>query len=143
MTNLTQPRADQLLQQAQLQENYDAFKARGLKLDLTRGKPGPAQLDLSAGLLSLPGSHDYLAEGGVDCRNYGGLQGLVEVRRLFSTMVGAPVEQIVAANSSSLTLMHDTLVFALLKGTCDSTAPWSKQEDITFLCPVPGYDRHF
>jgi DNA-binding transcriptional MocR family regulator len=138
MTDLTQTRPDQ-----QLQENYDAFKARGLKLDLTRGKPGPAQLDLSAELLSLPGRRDYLAEGGVDCRNYGGLQGLVEVRRLFSGMMGAPAEQIVAANNSSLALMHDTVVYALLKGTCDSVTPWSKQEEISFLCPVPGYDRHF
>jgi DNA-binding transcriptional MocR family regulator len=142
MTNLTQL-GDQQLQQKQLRENYDAFRARGLKLDLTRGKPGPAQLDLSAGLLSLPGTHDYLAEGGVDCRNYGGLQGLVEVRRLFSRMMGAPAEQIVAANNSSLALMHDTIVYALLKGTCDSNTPWSKQEEISFLCPVPGYDRHF
>jgi DNA-binding transcriptional MocR family regulator len=138
MTNVTQTRPDQLLQ-----ENYQALKARGLKLDLTRGKPSAAQLDLSAELLSLPGADDYLAEGGVDCRNYGGLQGLVEVRRIFSGIMGAPVEQIVAANSSSLTLMHDTLVFALLKGTCDSTKPWSKEEEIAFLCPVPGYDRHF
>jgi DNA-binding transcriptional MocR family regulator len=138
MTNLTQLRPDQLLQ-----ENYQAFKARGLKLDLTRGKPSAAQLDLSTGLLSLPGANDFLAEGGVDARNYGGLQGLAEVRRLFSTMMGAPAGQIVAGNSSSLTLMHDTLVFALLKGTCDSTAPWSKQGELAFLCPVPGYDRHF
>ena len=143
MTNLTQPGADQQLQQAQLQEDYDAFKARGLKLDLTRGKPGPAQLDLSAGMLSLPGTHDYLAEGGVDCRNYGGLQGLIEVRRLFSGMMGAPPEQIVAANNSSLAMMHDTIVYALLKGTSDGTTPWSKQGEISFLCPVPGYDRHF
>jgi DNA-binding transcriptional MocR family regulator len=138
MTNLTQ------LQPAQkLQENYDAFKARGLKLDLTRGKPGPAQLDLSAELLSLPGVHDFIAEGGVDTRNYGGLQGLIEVRRLFSGMMGAPAEQIVAANNSSLALMHDSVVYSLLKGTCDSTTPWSKQGEISFLCPVPGYDRHF
>ncbi|HXP10143.1 MAG TPA: aminotransferase class I/II-fold pyridoxal phosphate-dependent enzyme [Acidobacteriaceae bacterium] len=143
MTNLTQPEAAQQLPQAQLQENYDAFKARGLKLDLTRGKPGPAQLDLSAGLLTLPGAHDYLAEGGVDCRNYGGLQGLVEARRLFSGMMGAPAEQIVAANNSSLAMMHDTIVYALLKGTCDSNTPWAKQGEISFLCPVPGYDRHF
>ncbi len=143
MTNLTQLGPDQQIQKKQLRENYDAFKARGLKLDLTRGKPGPAQLDLSAGLLSLPGTHDYLAEGGVDCRNYGGLQGLVEVRRLFSGMMGAAAEQIVAANNSSLAMMHDTIVYALLKGTCDSTTPWSKQGEISFLCPVPGYDRHF
>ncbi len=138
MTNLTQLRPDQ-----RLQENYDAFKALGLKLDLTRGKPGPAQLELSAGLLSLPGADDYLAEGGVDCRNYGGLQGLVEVRRLFSGLMGAPADQIVASNNSSLALMHDTMVYALLKGTCDSATPWSKQGEIAFLCPVPGYDRHF
>jgi DNA-binding transcriptional MocR family regulator len=142
MTKATQLGPDQQVQQKQLRGNYDAFKARGLKLDLTRGKPGPAQLDLSAGLLSLPGTHDYLAEAGVDCRNYGGLQGLLEVRRLFSGMMGAPAEQIVAANNSSLALMHDTIVYALLKGTCDSTTPWS-QAGISFLCPVPGYDRHF
>jgi DNA-binding transcriptional MocR family regulator len=139
MTNLTQLGSNQ----QQLQENYDAFKARGLKLDLTRGKPSPAQLDLSAGLLSLPGTDDYLAERGVDCRNYGGLQGLVELRRLFSGMMGAPAEQIVAANNSSLAVMHDIIVYALLKGTCDSATPWSKQGEISFLCPVPGYDRHF
>jgi DNA-binding transcriptional MocR family regulator len=143
MTNLTQLGPEQQIQQKQLREDYDSFKARGLKLDLTRGKPAPAQLDLSAGLLSLPGAHDYLAEGGVDCRNYGGLQGLHEVRRLFSRVMQAPAEQIVAANNSSLAVMHDTIVYALLKGTCDSTTPWSKQGEISFLCPVPGYDRHF
>jgi DNA-binding transcriptional MocR family regulator len=139
MTNVTQLRSAG----HELQEDYDAFKARGLKLDLTRGKPSPAQLDLSAPLLSLPGAHDYLAEGATDCRNYGGLQGLAEVRRLFSRMMGAAPEQVVAANNSSLALMHDTIVYALLKGTCDSDAPWSRQGEIAFLCPVPGYDRHF
>ena len=144
MTNLAQLSPDQVATARQrLQENYDAFKARGLKLDLTRGKPSPAQLDLSAGLLSLPGADDYLAEGAVDCRNYGGLQGLVEARRLFSAMMGVAAEQVVAANNSSLALMHDTIVYALLKGTCDSATPWSKQGEIAFLCPVPGYDRHF
>jgi DNA-binding transcriptional MocR family regulator len=126
-----------------LQESYDAFKAKGLKLDLTRGKPSSAQLDLSNGMLALPGSSEYLAEGKIDCRNYGGLQGLAEVRRLFSGIIGAPADQVVIANNSSLTLMHDTMVFAMLKGTCDSVTPWSKQGEIAFLCPVPGYDRHF
>ena len=144
MTNLAQLSPDEVATARQrLQENYDAFKARGLKLDLTRGKPSPAQLDLSAGLLSLPGAGDYLAEGAVDCRNYGGLQGLVEARRLFSAMMGAAAEQVVVANNSSLALMHDTIVYALLKGACDSVTPWSKQGEIAFLCPVPGYDRHF
>jgi DNA-binding transcriptional MocR family regulator len=127
----------------QLQEDYDAFKAKGLKLDLTRGKPSPAQLDLSDALLSLPGAKDFIAEGATDCRNYGGLQGLVEARRLFSRMMGAAPEQIVVANNSSLALMHDTIVYALLKGTSDSVTPWSKQGEIAFLCPIPGYDRHF
>jgi DNA-binding transcriptional MocR family regulator len=133
----------QLAASTQLRESYDAFKAKGLKLDLTRGKPSPSQLDLSAAMLSLPGAADFVAEGAVDCRNYGGLQGLAEVRRLFSGIVGAPPDQIVVANNSSLALMHDTVVYALLKGTYDSPAPWSKQGEIAFLCPVPGYDRHF
>jgi len=144
MTNSTQlsPR-DIALENQQLRESYDAFKRKGLKLDLTRGKPSPAQLDLSIEMLSLPGSADYVTEGATDCRNYGGLQGLAEARRLFSGILGAPPEQVVIANNSSLALMHDTVVYALLKGTCDSTAPWSKQGEIAFLCPVPGYDRHF
>src|SRR5277367_1754325 len=148
MTNLTQLSPDEITTNGQqLQARYDAFKARGLKLDLTRGKPSPAQLELSGALLSLPGTKDYLAEDATDCRNYGGLQGLAEVRRLFSGLMGAPPEQVVASNNSSLAMMHDTIVYALLKGTCDSTTPWSTQGstqgEISFLCPVPGYDRHF
>jgi DNA-binding transcriptional MocR family regulator len=124
-------------------EMYDAFKSQGLKLDLTRGKPSSSQLDLSTELLSFPVWADYLAEGGIDCRNYAGLQGLAEARRLFSGILGAPPEEVVVADNSSLALMHDTVVYALLKGTCDSAMPWSKQGEIAFLCPVPGYDRHF
>ena len=142
MTNLTHLSPGEMTHQ-QLQAEYEAFRSRGLKLDLTRGKPSAEQLELSNGLLALPGANDYLAEGPTDTRNYGGLQGLVEVRRLFAGMMGAPAEQVVAANNSSLALMHDTIVYALLKGTCDSTAPWSQQGEISFLCPVPGYDRHF
>jgi DNA-binding transcriptional MocR family regulator len=125
---------------SEIQQHYAAFKSRGLKLNLTRGKPAAAQLDLSADLLSMPGD-DFNAEDGTDCRNYGGLQGLAEARRLFSGIMGAPEEQIVAGNNASLGLMHDCLVYALLKGTCDSAKPWAK-EDVAFLCPVPGYDRH-
>ncbi len=125
------------------QQSYDTFKAKGVKLNLTRGKPAADQLDLCSGLLALPGTTDFIAEGATDCRNYGGLQGLVETRRLFSGILGAPPEQIVIGNNSSLALMHDCIAYSLLKGNCDSTAPWSKQGEITFLCPVPGYDRHF
>jgi len=127
----------------ELQEIYEAFKAKGLKLNLTRGKPSAAQLELSEELLALPGAGKYMAEGAMDCRNYGGLQGLAEARRLFAGMLGAPAEQVVVANNSSLALMHDCVTYALLKGTCDSAAPWGKQGEIAFVCPVPGYDRHF
>lgn len=127
---------------AEVQKSYEAFKAKGLKLNLTRGKPASTQLDLSTELLALPGASDYMAEGATDCRNYGGLQGLAEARRLFAGMMGAPADQIIVANNSSLALMHDVIAYSLLKGTCDSPAPWSKGE-VAFLCPVPGYDRHF
>lgn len=126
-----------------LQSAYEALQARGLKLNLTRGKPSPAQLEFSAELMTLPGAAGWRAEEATDCRNYGGLQGLAEARRLFSGMMGAPPEQVIVANNSSLALMHDIVVYSLLKGTCDSATPWSRQGEIAFLCPVPGYDRHF
>ncbi len=128
---------------AGLRKEYDALKGQGLKLDMTRGKPASAQLDLSAEMLALPGNRDTTAEDGTDARNYGNLQGLAETRALFSTLMGAPADQIVVANNSSLALMHDTIVYALLKGVPGGKGPWSKEEPITFLCPVPGYDRHF
>ena len=144
MPELVQPRPQEITQEIQkIRESYDAFKAKGLKLNLTRGKPSTAQLDLSAELLSLPGTADYFAEGANDCRNYGILQGLAEARRLFSGIVGAPAEQVVVANNSSLALMHDTVVYSLLKGTCEGSTPWLKLREVAFLCPVPGYDRHF
>ncbi|MGE5206876.1 MAG: aminotransferase class I/II-fold pyridoxal phosphate-dependent enzyme [Chlamydiota bacterium] len=129
--------------QQSLQSAYEALQGRSLKLNLTRGKPSPAQLEFSAELMSLPGAAGWRTEEATDCRNYGGLQGLAEARRLFSGIMGAPAEQVVVANNSSLALMHDTVVYSLLKGTCDSAIPWSRQGDIAFLCPVPGYDRHF
>ena len=121
---------------------YATLAAQGLKLDLTRGKPAPAQLDLSNELLTLPGEGEYKAADGTDCRNYGGGQGLPEIREIFAELLNVPVAQLVAGDNASLGVMHDTLVFSLLKGTVDSAGPWVK-EPITFLCPVPGYDRHF
>ena len=142
MTEVAQA-ASREIAPAEIQKQYDAFKARGLKLNLTRGKPAAAQLDLSANLLALPGASDFTAEDGTDTRNYGGLQGLLEARRLFSGIMGAPPDQIVVANNASLALMHDCVVYALLKGTCESAQPWSKEGAVAFLCAVPGYDRHF
>ena len=104
---------------------YDAFAARGLNLDLTRGKPASAKLEVSSALLSLPGPDDVTAADGTDCRNYGGLQGLAELRALLAPLFGVTPAQMILGNNSSLALMHDTIVYALLKGTSDSTRPWS------------------
>ena len=121
---------------------YEALLSKGLKLDLTRGKPSSAQLDLSNELLTLPGEGNYMDSTGTDCRNYGGLQGLPAIRTIFAPLLNVPVDRLVAGDNSSLSIMHDTLVYALLKGTVDSVEPWSKAP-IKFICPVPGYDRHF
>jgi DNA-binding transcriptional MocR family regulator len=123
--------------------DYSAFRARGLSLNLGRGKPSEEQLDLSNALLSLPGEDDYRAADGTDCGNYGGLQGLPELRAIFAPMLGAPVEQILAAGNASLALMHDAVALALGHGVPGGRAPWAETGPTTFLCPVPGYDRHF
>jgi aspartate/methionine/tyrosine aminotransferase len=119
---------------------YDAFRARGLKLDMTRGKPAPEQLDLSNDMLAFPGNRDFHTEAGEDARNYGILQGIPEARALFAPMLGVPPSQICVADNASLAVMHDCVVWALLKGVAGSTGPW---KDAAFICPVPGYDRHF
>ena len=126
---------------AEQQSAYDALVAAGLKLDLTRGKPSPEQLDLSDGLLALPTS--AYAPDGTDTRNYGGLLGLTELRAIFAELLGLELEQLSAQGSSSLTLMRDVLSFLWLKGGVDSERPWGQEEKVTFVCPVPGYDRHF
>ena len=123
------------------QAAYDALGAAGLKLDLTRGKPSAEQLSLSNDLLTMPGD-DFRAADGTDTRNYGGLLGLPELRSIFAELLGLPLDQLLAADNASLALMHDTLAFAMLHGTPDSDGPWVGR-GVTFLCPTPGYDRHF
>lgn len=127
---------------AGLRREHETLKAKGLRLDMTRGKPAPDQLDLAAEMLALPGNRDASAEDGTDARNYGNLQGLPETRALFAPVLGAPAGQVVVANNASLALMHDVIVYALLKGVPGGHGPW-KNETVEFLCPVPGYDRHF
>jgi DNA-binding transcriptional MocR family regulator len=123
--------------------DYAALVGQGLSLDLTRGKPSARQLDLSAGLLALPGDHHTSADG-TDCRNYyGAPQGLPELREIFSGFLQVPVEQLMAAGNSSLELMHDCLVHALLGSLPGARRRWADEDRIAFLCPVPGYDRHF
>ncbi|MCX5042090.1 aminotransferase class I/II-fold pyridoxal phosphate-dependent enzyme [Aldersonia sp. NBC_00410] len=122
--------------------DYAKLQAAGLKLDLTRGKPSPEQLDLSRALLTLPGD-DFRDGNGTDCRNYGGLTGLPELRAIFGELLGIGVDNLLAANNASLEIMHDLLVFGLLHGTLDSERPWAAEPGRKFLCPAPGYDRHF
>lgn len=141
---------DELLAQHELQQrNYAELQAKRLALDLTRGKPSPAQLDLSNALLSLPGDGpDAFRDGdGTDTRNYGGLHGLPELRAIFGELLGIPVPNLIAGNNASLELMHDVVVFSLLHGGVDSPRPWIDElrdgPGVKFLCPAPGYDRHF
>ncbi|MET9361897.1 aminotransferase class I/II-fold pyridoxal phosphate-dependent enzyme [Streptomyces sp. NPDC006632] len=126
----------------QARKDYEALAARGLKLDLTRGKPAPEQLDLSEDLLSLPGGR-WTSADGTDVRNYGGLQGLTELREIFAEVLQVPAGQLLAAGNSSLELMHDCLVHAMLSRLPGAKSHWVDQERLAFLCPVPGYDRHF
>lgn len=120
---------------------YTALQGHGLALDLTRGKPSAEQLDLCDELLSLPQGHKDAH--GVDVRNYGGLTGLADLRAMFADLLWVEPEQVIAGGNSSLTMMHDCLVQLLLHGGPDSPRPWSQEESIKFICPVPGYDRHF
>ncbi|QDP95469.1 aminotransferase [Microlunatus elymi] len=130
----------------ELTTRYEELKPAGLKLDLTRGKPSAEQLDLSNELLGLPGPDHTVDAAGVDVRNYGGLQGLQEIRQIFGDLLGIPADQLIAADNSSLSIMHDSLTFALLHGR-PGGAPWARLqargETIKVLCPTPGYDRHF
>ncbi len=120
---------------------YESLVDRGLRLDLTRGKPSAAQLDLSDGLLSLPTS--TTDADGVDLRNYGGLSGVRQLRELFGELLGIAPDQVLAGGNSSLTMMHDCMTQLLLHGAPESPRPWAQEEKVTFVCPVPGYDRHF
>jgi DNA-binding transcriptional MocR family regulator len=126
--------------------DYEALVAQGMKLDLTRGKPSAAQLDLSTPMLSIldtAGDIRYRAADGTDTRNYGGLQGLKELRELFAPFVQVPVDQLIAFGNSSLELMHDTLVHALLSPVPGAERRWVDEERVKFIGIVPGYDRHF
>ncbi len=149
MTRLSELKRDALLAfHRDAERRYDAFRARGLTFDLTRGKPSPEQLDLSNALLDLPGWGNYRSADGADCRNYfGDLAGLPEARAVFAPILGAPPEQVLVGDNSSLALMHDAIAFALLYGMptpqkMGGQRPW-RDGEIAFVCPSPGYDRHF
>ncbi|MCI9608724.1 MAG: aminotransferase class I/II-fold pyridoxal phosphate-dependent enzyme [Oscillibacter sp.] len=128
---------------ARLKAEFDALKAKGLSLNMARGKPGKQQLDLVSdifGLMQNPG--DYVSDG-IDVRNYGEMNGLPAARRLFADILGCKMEQVFVGGSSSLQLMYDTIAKAYTHGLLHSPRPWCKEETVKWLCPAPGYDRHF
>ncbi len=128
----------------QLMTEYNNYKSAGLSLDLSRGKPNSLQLDISQGLMSVDMSKENcFSKAGFDCRNYGLLEGVPEMKELFSKVYGINSEDIIIGGNSSLSLMYDTLVRAMLFGVYGSKAPWCKEEGLKWLCVVPGYDRHF
>jgi aspartate/methionine/tyrosine aminotransferase len=126
--------------QADLERQYAGYQARSLKLDMSRGKPSGSQLDLTNGILDrLDG---YMVEGGIDARNYGCLEGIHEARKLFSELLGIPQDRLMIGGNSSLNMMYDTIVRHWVFGTHGQT-PWGRLPVVKFLCPCPGYDRHF
>ena len=123
--------------------SYEACKAQGLKLNMARGKPGKQQLDMVSGLFDVFHTPEDFLSDGVDCRNYGELAGLPAARRLFAEILGCRESQVFAGGNASLQLMYDTVSKAMTHGLLHSERPWCKEEGLKWLCPAPGYDRHF
>ena len=122
---------------------YESWKAKGLKLNMARGKPSKQQLDLVSGILTALTSAEECVDSGVDARNYGELKGLESARALFAEILGCKTSQVFAGGNSSLQLMYDTVSKAYTHGLLHSEKPWCKEESVKWLCPAPGYDRHF
>ena len=125
-----------------LNERIEAFKNQNLSLDMTRGKPGPEQLDISNGMLTIVGENNFHTPSGLDVRNYGGLDGFPEAKRLFADFLDVSPDEVIIGGNASLNLMYDTVAQVMSHGTSGEGKPWFGQK-IKFLCPVPGYDRHF
>ena len=128
-----------------VQKEYDDFKNQGLSLNMARGKPSSAQLDLAMKMLAAVNSYDadYKASDGTDCRNYGGLDGIIDAKNLFSPMLGVTNDELIVCGNSSLNIMYDTIAKWIIFGVDGVQKPWKDYEKIKWLCPAPGYDRHF
>lgn len=130
-------------QKAELTKQFEEAKGKGLKLDMSRGKPEPAQLDMGMGLLDvLTSSSDMKCMEGIDTRNYGLMDGITEAKHLMADVMGVSAENVIVYGNSSLAIMYDTISRSVTHGVMGST-PWCKLDKVKFLCPVPGYDRHF
>lgn len=140
LQELTKEELKQILDRCETE--YSAYKAQHLQLDMSRGKPGPDQLDLTAALLDTPIGDLYKAQNGFDTRNYGLLDGIPEAKQLFADLLGVSADNVLVGGNSSLNLMYDYISQAYTHGVGGNT-PWGQQGDVKFLCPVPGYDRHF
>ena len=138
-----QSKEDLLALKSELEAKFEEKKACGLQLDMSRGKPSTSQLDISLGLLDvLTSKSGFLASDGIDCRNYGGLDGIPEAKQLMAEMMGTAPEHVIVFGNASLSIMYDSISRSYTHGVLDNT-PWCKLDKIKFLCPVPGYDRHF
>lgn len=140
-SDLTKTELRQL--KSELEEKYKEASSQGLKLDMSRGKPSLAQLDLSNELLDVLNSDsDMKTESGMDVRNYGGLEGIPEARKLMADIMGVSPEHVIVCGNASLNIMYDMISRSMIFGVLGNTS-WSKLNKVKFLCPVPGYDRHF
>ena len=135
--------AERVQELSALCERYQNFQARGLSLNMARGKPGKAQLDLVSDMLTVLTDPADCMDGTVDVRNYGELTGIPSAKRLFADLLGTAPEEILVGGNASLHLMYDLIAKAYTHGLRHSQRPWSKEETVKFLCPSPGYDRHF
>ena len=143
MKKLSEMTSEELLAfKNETEKQYLDFKSLNLSLDMSRGKPAPAQLDLTMPMMNILDGDSLKAENGFDCRNYGVLDGIPEAKKMFADVLGVQPENIIVYGNSSLAIMYDVMSRAWTHGVLGNK-PWSKYDKVKFLCPVPGYDRHF